>query len=150
MFRTFLEFLRNDEGAVTVDWVVLTAGTVSMSIAVLTVVAGGINSASNSISTEIGGATSVAALISNYTTPSTLYGDASGYTAYDANAYSAYYSGAMSGDAANTYDKYQSAYAQVLDGATPENLDQLAASEQAMLDSGQDIPAGNASAASFQ
>jgi len=49
MIRTFL---RDDTGAITVDWVVLTAGIVTAGIATLTVVAGGINVAANGIKTE--------------------------------------------------------------------------------------------------
>ena len=50
-FRNF----RNDEsGAVTVDWVVLTAAIVGLGIAVLTSVSGGTTSLADSISGKLG------------------------------------------------------------------------------------------------
>ncbi|MXU65340.1 Flp family type IVb pilin [Oceanomicrobium pacificus] len=47
------KFIADESGAVTVDWVVLTAAIVGIAIAVLTVVSGGINTASNAISDEL-------------------------------------------------------------------------------------------------
>ncbi len=50
-FKTF----KNDEsGAVTVDWVVLTAAIVGLGIAVLTSVSGGTTSLADAISGELG------------------------------------------------------------------------------------------------
>ena len=46
-------FINDESGAVTVDWVVLTAAIVGIAIAVLTVIAGGINSASVDINTAL-------------------------------------------------------------------------------------------------
>jgi len=37
----FIEFIRSEDGAVTVDWVVLTAATVGLGALVITTVAGG-------------------------------------------------------------------------------------------------------------
>ena len=51
---TFLtQFLQNESGAITIDWVVLTSSVVGLGIAVLMVIAGGVNDASNRIDTEI-------------------------------------------------------------------------------------------------
>lgn len=41
MFKLLKTFARQDDGAVTVDWVVLTAAIVGLGIAVVTTVAGG-------------------------------------------------------------------------------------------------------------
>ncbi|RYG92920.1 hypothetical protein EU803_02095 [Loktanella sp. IMCC34160] len=41
MFRKFIEFQKDDEGAVTVDWVVLTAAVVGLGIAVVTTIGKG-------------------------------------------------------------------------------------------------------------
>ncbi len=50
----FIKNFRNDEdGAVTVDWVVLTAAIVGLGIAVLTSVGGGTMSASDTLSTNV-------------------------------------------------------------------------------------------------
>ena len=46
-------FINDESGAVTVDWVVLTAAIVGIAIAVLTVIAGGINTASNEINNDL-------------------------------------------------------------------------------------------------
>jgi Flp pilus assembly pilin Flp len=52
----FLNAFRNDEdGAVTVDWVVLTAAVVGLAIAALTAVDTGLGSATNDIQTELQG-----------------------------------------------------------------------------------------------
>ncbi len=51
--KLFAKFAKDESGAVTVDWVVLTAAIVGIAIAVLTVIAGGINTASNAIDDEL-------------------------------------------------------------------------------------------------
>ena len=51
--KLFANFAKDESGAVTVDWVVLTAAIVGIAIAVLTVIAGGINQASNDINTDL-------------------------------------------------------------------------------------------------
>lgn len=52
----FFKHLRNDEaGAVTVDWVVLTAALVGIGIAVISAVQVGINSKTSEIVTELSG-----------------------------------------------------------------------------------------------
>jgi Flp pilus assembly pilin Flp len=51
---TFVKNLKRDEdGAVTVDWVVLTAAIVGLGIAVLTSVSGGTTSLANKISSNL-------------------------------------------------------------------------------------------------
>ena len=46
-------FSRDEDGAVTVDWVVLTAAIVGLGIAVLTSVSGGTTSLADKISSEL-------------------------------------------------------------------------------------------------
>ena len=46
-------FLKNEDGAVTVDWVVLTAAIVGLGIAVMTSVGGGVTDLSGDIATEL-------------------------------------------------------------------------------------------------
>jgi Flp pilus assembly pilin Flp len=54
----FIKNFRNDEdGAVTVDWVVLTAAIVGLGIAVLTSVGGGTTALGNKISASLSSAT---------------------------------------------------------------------------------------------
>ncbi len=55
---TLLNNFKNDEsGAVTVDWVVLTAAIVGLGIAILTTVSDGVGELAESISTEVGAIT---------------------------------------------------------------------------------------------
>jgi Flp pilus assembly pilin Flp len=54
----FIKNFRNDEdGAVTVDWVVLTAAIVGLGIAVLTSVGGGTTALADKISTSLAAST---------------------------------------------------------------------------------------------
>ena len=59
LFANIKNFAADESGAVTVDWVVLTAAIVGLGIAVIASVQGGVNSLANAISeavseTEIG------------------------------------------------------------------------------------------------
>lgn len=53
MLAKTLNFLKAEDGAVTVDWVVLTAAVVGLGIAVLASVAGGVNNLSDRISANL-------------------------------------------------------------------------------------------------
>lgn len=60
----FTKFANDESGAVTVDWVVLTAAIVGIAIAVLTLISGGINNAAGAIDTQLSNSsTGVAGLI---------------------------------------------------------------------------------------
>lgn len=48
-FQTFKSFLAAEDGAVTVDWVVLTAALVGLGLAVISVISGGMENLSNDI-----------------------------------------------------------------------------------------------------
>lgn len=50
---SLIRFIRSDSGAVTVDWVVLTAALVGLGIAVLGVVSSGFSTQSTRIQTEL-------------------------------------------------------------------------------------------------
>ena len=53
----FNAFLADESGAVTVDWVVLTAAIVGLGIAVLTSVGNGTTTLANTVSSELAGTT---------------------------------------------------------------------------------------------
>ena len=53
--KMFNQFFADESGAVTVDWVVLTAAIVGLGIAVLTSVSGGTTDLADSISSELSG-----------------------------------------------------------------------------------------------
>lgn len=48
-----MKFLRNEDGAITVDWVVLTAAIVGLGLAVLVTVSGGVGDISGDVSAEL-------------------------------------------------------------------------------------------------
>ena len=50
---TFQHFLQSENGAVTVDWVVLTAAIVGLGLAVMAVVSGGVEDLSSDINVEL-------------------------------------------------------------------------------------------------
>jgi len=54
LFKLAKNFKNDESGAVTVDWVVLTAAIVGLGIAVLTSVSGGTTSLAGTISGELG------------------------------------------------------------------------------------------------
>jgi Flp pilus assembly pilin Flp len=53
MTNLFQNFIKSESGAVTVDWVVLTAAIVGLGLAVMAVVSGGIESLSTDIAGEL-------------------------------------------------------------------------------------------------
>lgn len=54
--KLFAQFANDESGAVTVDWVVLTAAIVGIAIAVIALISGGIQNASNGINNELNSA----------------------------------------------------------------------------------------------
>ncbi|ULB08618.1 pilus assembly protein [Cereibacter azotoformans] len=54
LLNIFKNFRNDEDGAVTVDWVVLTAAIVGLGIAVVTTVSGGLKTAASSIVTDLG------------------------------------------------------------------------------------------------
>ncbi|MEM9754496.1 MAG: hypothetical protein AAF914_00805 [Pseudomonadota bacterium] len=54
-FDAMKAFAVNEDGAVTVDWVVLTAALVGLGLAVIAVVSNGLESISTEIETELSG-----------------------------------------------------------------------------------------------
>ena len=57
--KLFTKFANDESGAVTVDWVVLTAAIVGIAIAVISLISGGIEDASNGINDELSNASSI-------------------------------------------------------------------------------------------
>ncbi len=57
LFDTIKTFAADESGAVTVDWVVLTAAVVGLGFAVLTAASGGMKTLASNISTEVSGIT---------------------------------------------------------------------------------------------
>jgi len=60
LFKLANKFARAEDGAVTVDWVVLTAATVGIGVAVIATVANGTNSLGSTISGDLAGRTATA------------------------------------------------------------------------------------------
>ncbi|MFD0980236.1 Flp family type IVb pilin [Tropicimonas aquimaris] len=53
LFNLIKTFRKDEDGAVTVDWVVLTAAIVGLGIATLAAVSGGVSDLSNDISSQL-------------------------------------------------------------------------------------------------
>ena len=53
MFASIKNFAKSESGAVTVDWVVLTAAVVGLGLAVMAVVSGGVEDLSMAIDTQL-------------------------------------------------------------------------------------------------
>ncbi|SNT18203.1 Flp family type IVb pilin [Tropicimonas sediminicola] len=53
LFNLIKTFRNDEDGAVTVDWVVLTAAIVGLGIATLAAVSGGVSDLSNDISSQL-------------------------------------------------------------------------------------------------
>ena len=54
MINLFKNFARDEDGAVTVDWVVLTAAIVGLGMVVMTTVGGGIEGLGDQVVTDLG------------------------------------------------------------------------------------------------
>ena len=54
MIKFIKNFRKDEDGAVTVDWVVLTAAVVGLGIAAVTTVQGGIDTAATTLTTQLG------------------------------------------------------------------------------------------------
>ena len=54
MIKFFKNFKKDEDGAVTVDWVVLTAAVVGLGIAGVTTVKGGVGTLASNISSDVG------------------------------------------------------------------------------------------------
>jgi Flp pilus assembly pilin Flp len=57
MIKFIKNFRKDEEGAVTVDWVVLTAAIVGLGVAGVSTVSGGVNSLAGNISSGVSGQT---------------------------------------------------------------------------------------------
>ena len=69
MAHAIKTFFSSESGAVTVDWVVLTAALVGLGLAVMSVVSGGIENLSNDISTSLAGVDPLTDPFGNNDTP---------------------------------------------------------------------------------
>jgi len=146
------KFVCAESGAVTVDWVVLTAAIVGIAIAVLTVVSGGLNSASNEINGQLNSAgTSIAGLISGGSVGGST---PAAYVIGNQGAYDAMYVGinrpAQAGITSTALVRYSQAYNSYVSNPNTVALDKLAGAEQALVDNGIGIPAGNQTAVAIQ
>jgi Flp pilus assembly pilin Flp len=149
-------FLQDESGAVTVDWVVITSGVVGLGLATMTVVSGGVETASGNASGTMTGfeisssfepLSSIENWLANYSpVNSALHGPSWGPDAQGRSWVE------------NTYDNwsqlsdhqiqhmYTSDYASAILGDATR-ADYVAVQEQIMAERGIAIPSGNLSAA---
>jgi|LGVF01.2.fsa_nt_gb Flp pilus assembly pilin Flp len=151
--NAFVKFVNNESGAVTVDWVVLTAAIVGIAMAVIGMVSGGVETASNGINGELetagtlgdwfgGSEYGMDNFLENYVPLSPLHGETWTSDVYASN--SAKGEGYLIEDYNRYYDMVDGG------GMPPREYDHLANLEQVMVDKGYEIPEGNTSAAEFR
>lgn len=145
MLNAFSHFKNDDSGAVTVDWVVLTAAIVGIAMAVIALISGGVGNASNGINDGL----ETAGTFSNIFASASPYGLEGGFVPFIQGGYDDFYSDATA-PGVDTASYYADAYLGALIAPDEASTDRLAASEQAMLDGNLGIPEGNQSASDLQ
>jgi Flp pilus assembly pilin Flp len=154
-----VQFYKDESGAVTVDWVVLTAAIVGIAIAVISVISGGVEDASVGINDEL-------VVASNFT-----FGGNDANWASDYIPLSGQHGNTWSGDGVddegrtwveNTYDNWSALgdeqlvamYTEDYNTATtsydPTRADYVAVQETILTERGIDIPDGNRTAAEIR
>ncbi|QBY01205.1 hypothetical protein E2K80_11095 [Rhodophyticola sp. CCM32] len=138
-------FLQDEQGAVTVDWVVLTAAIVGLGLATMTAVSGGVGGLSGEIATELAEMDVVdspfagASAGSNWGSNPLL--NTSGVTA---ERYASWTSGYSDAELVEVYEAYHNgAHPTMLDPG--DRVDSIGALEADMISRGVDIPSGNPS-----
>ena len=146
----FKNFKKDDSGAVTVDWVVMTAAVVGVGIATTAAVSTGLNDVAGDTSGIMEGeiiSTSFDALadfVSSYSPLSSSHGPGWGTDpTWVEDTYSNW--SALSDD--DIAAIYTADYASAVGGGDPIRADYIAVQEQIMTDRGIDIPDGNLTAA---
>jgi len=150
-------FLKDESGAVTVDWVVITSGVVGLGLATMAVVSGGVQSTSNSV----GGTMTGFEISSSFGDGLTAIGDwLSGYAPVNDALHGPTWGPDDQGRnwVENTYDNwselsdqqimdmYSADYANAIMGDATR-ADYIAVQERIMAERGIAIPAGNMTAA---
>lgn len=152
MDRAEQDFLNSESGAVTVDWVVLTASIVGLGLAVMAVASGGVEDLSRDIdgqlrtdhiTTSFGGNEAFASGWGNFDLMNQFGRDQDWWDDWAANG-----NGKFPGDDnAAVLARYEAAYAgfhEGNDGWTPtEAIDGIGAAEAEMVARGMEIPEGN-------
>jgi len=151
MWVTLKRYEENELGAITVDWVILTAALVGIAVAVMFVISSGLNAASNSSSQNVSSAGSSMAGLINSTDPAAVRGT------YVVGNQRSYRSGfrkvarrAASQRPNTALKSYNHIYVEYLNEPSQKKLDALAGAEQALIDNGITIPNGNITAVAFQ
>ena len=142
------KFYKNDSGAVTVDWVVLTAAIVGIAIAVITLISSGVEDASTGINDELivasnftfgGDGGNGGSWASGYVPLSSQHGDTWNGTGVDAEGRnwteSTYDSWSTLSDN-DLMDMYAVTQAQASSSSDPLFQDYIAVQEQIMTDRG--------------
>jgi len=156
---TVSQFTKDESGAITVDWVVLTAAIVGIAIAVISVISGGVESASVGIDDEL-------VVASNFTFGGDDENWASGYIPLSPLHGQSWGDNGLDNEgrtwAENTYDgwsnvsdadlvsMYNADYASATTNNDPTRADYVAAQETILTERGISIPNGNLTAAEIR
>ena len=140
-------FTYNEDGAVTVDWVVLTAAIVGIAMAVIALISSGVQNASNGVNDGLNSAGSLAASL--FGGNDTVYGEESGFVPFGPATVDTY-TNTIGLSEPDLQAAYNSAYTDATTNPDEFTVDQLAGAEQAMVERTLDIPEGNESALTLQ
>lgn len=144
-------FLKSENGAVTVDWVVLTAAIVGLALAVMGVVSGGVESLSQDTAVELAAMDADGNGIYDWTTQAMAnsgWGDLSIFSPrQSASGAESYAAGVLASNGGDYQAAYDQLYQQVLDMtyADGESIDDfgafeaLAAANNAVIDTGNNM-----------
>lgn len=146
----FRRFRADEDGAVTTDWVVLTAAVVGLGLAAATSIggstteaaAGVASSVDSTVSTALGHEQSTEEFLASYNPLSSSHRGGSGSDSWVRRSYG-YTSGMSDSRLASSY-AYN--YAQAVTGHNASAADKLAVRERVMKERGIAIPSGNQSA----
>lgn len=139
-----MQFLQNEEGAVTVDWVVLTAGLVGLGLATLSVVSSGVGDLTNDTSEALSNEYIIS---TNFTPGQWYYSDRTGAYSAVMSLYENNESHDVSWYLTNGYSDFINSIEadEGVDDAS-EFLDEYAAAVEITLAQGGSLPEGNMTA----
>lgn len=145
LYNNFSQFKNNESGAVTVGWVVLTAAIVGIAIAVIGLISGGVETASDGINDEL----EIAGGLGDWF-DGPVYGSDSDFSPWGHLYEESYNQGMSTANNGDLEALYVAAYNDALLNPDPVTIDTLAGFEAAMVDKGVEIPNGNSTASKMQ
>ena len=146
----FRRFRADEDGAVTTDWVVLTAAVVGLGLVAATSIGGGTTEAAAGVASSVGSTVSTALgheqtteeFLASYDPVSSRHRGGSGSDSWVRGSYD--YTSKMSDS--QLAASYARNYTKAMTGTNPVAADRLAVRERVMQERGMAIPSGNQTA----